>query len=140
MRGGGEIVGIVGWLEEIQQAVDAARAAGEVWVSLERELPGEGSSNYRPHESVRVRPNDVVAISGPGTGRCFALSRLERGRCSRGPLLGAAPIGFHAGEWGLGQLRDAGARGRRSPTPERNPGSVTGAAYCRPDIARIHRG
>ncbi len=64
MRGGGEIVGIVGWLDDIQEAIDRARNAGEAWVSLEREPPAEGSAGYRLRETVRVRADDVVAVSG----------------------------------------------------------------------------
>lgn len=64
LRGGSEVVGVVGWLEEIRAKVDAAREAGEVWLELERELPGEASSGYRDKESILVTVADIVAISG----------------------------------------------------------------------------
>jgi hypothetical protein len=64
MRGGGEIVGISGWLDEIREKVDRARANGDIWLSLETELPSDAASGHRQHESVEVLVQDVVAIRG----------------------------------------------------------------------------
>ena len=64
LRGGGEIAGVVGWLEEIQAKVDAARLDGEAWLELERELSGNAQSGHRDKEPFVVAVADIVAISG----------------------------------------------------------------------------